>query len=86
MLSPLKLSILLWRSASPIRPYPYPASNDTMGSTHRALFELEKEKLIRFTGGVDMAYTLTPRAEVLIEAISKLPLPVQPEPEWKMPA
>lgn len=84
MISALKLSILFWRKAHHSS-WAYPARPGLgHGAVREALQSLCRDKLIAF-GSEDNEYTLTPRAEVLLEAIQNLPLPVQPEPFWTMP-
>lgn len=83
MLSSLQLTILFWRASRP-RHTPFPLAHDTMGVVRKTLRDLEVMGLIAF-GGEDLEYDLTDRAKVLIDAIHKLPLPVQTPAPWVMP-
>lgn len=84
MISALKLSLLFWRKAHHHR-WPYPCKPDREpGLVHQTLLQLEREHLVKLPGEYN-EYTLTPRAEVLLDAIQNLPLPTQPEPVWVMP-
>lgn len=81
MISALKLSILFWRKAHH-HSWPYPCKPDREpGLVRSTLLQLERENLVTLN---ELDYTLTPRAEVLLEAIQNLPLPVQPQ-TWVMP-
>lgn len=83
MLSPLELSILLWRAANITANCVYPAAWEV--NLRGALRDLEVKKLIRL--GLDgNSYDLTDRAKVFIErGLAAVPLPVQQPAPWIMP-
>lgn len=85
MLTPLEFSILIWRKANPNPRHNYPVPGcDTIGAHRAAIGRLNRAELIEF-GSEQWEYTLTGRAEVLLNAVLALPLPVREPAPWKMP-
>jgi hypothetical protein len=83
MLSPLKLSILLWYAAHPCSTYLTPTGGVDHVSVRTANSELVSAGLIELRA---IGYQLTAKGRVFVEHLAGQPLPVQTEPTWVMPA
>lgn len=83
-ISMFELSLLAWRASHGTTPYPRGPGLGNPATVTSTLKKLEVKGLIKF-GSETNDYTLTPRAECLIEAMVSLPLPVKQDPPWTMP-
>jgi hypothetical protein len=87
MLSPIQLSILLWRYAHP-NGAPYP-SGSGYGHTTTILSEireLEASDLVKIHSSGNNVYSLSERGTVLVNALGQSPLPVRAAAPWIMPS
>lgn len=83
-ISMFELSLLAWRASHGIVPYPRGPGLGNPATVISTLKKLEIKGLIKF-GNEPTDYSLTPRAECLIEAMISLPLPIKQDPPWTMP-